>query len=184
MQDDAPAPLSHPIRLDDGTGRHEVAFVIAPEAATRDALGCELGLVRLRKLRFAGRLVPEGRRDWRLEGRLGATVVQPCVVTLAPVTTRIDERVTRRYLARLPDPGAGEHEIDDDTIEPLPAILDTAAVMVEALVLALPAWPRADGAPDVAAALSDDDGARRPFAGLARLRSRRDGDGEDADGGG
>ncbi|MBC7157802.1 MAG: DUF177 domain-containing protein [Rhodobacteraceae bacterium] len=182
MQDDTPARLSHPIRVGDRAGRHEVAFDIAPEAATRDALASELGLLKLRKLRFTGRLVPEGRHDWRLEASLGATVVQPCVVTLAPVTTRIDEDVIRRYVARLPEPGPGEHEVEDDSLEPLGGTIDAAAVMVEALVLALPPWPRAEGAPDVAAEASDDDGTRRPFAGLAPLRDRLEDGGED-DGG-
>jgi hypothetical protein len=44
----------------------------------------------VRKLRFIGTLEPEGAQDWRLTADLGATVVQPCVVTLAPVTTRLE----------------------------------------------------------------------------------------------
>jgi hypothetical protein len=57
------------------------------------------------------RWTPEGARDWRLSARLGATVVQPCVATLAPVTTRIDTDVTRRYLADWQEPEGDEAEM-------------------------------------------------------------------------
>ena len=120
----------------------------------------------------AGRLWPEGD-DWRLEAELGATVVQPCVVTLAPVTTRIDRPVTRRYLAHMPAPGPGETEMpEDETAEPLPGAVDLDAVMIEALALALPDYPRAAGAELGEAVYTEPgktpltDEAARPFAGL------------------
>lgn len=149
-------------------------FSIVPDAATREAIAGRLGLDGLRKLRFEGRLSPEGARDWVLEADLGATVVQPCVVTLAPVTTRIDEAVTRRYLADYTEP-EGDTEVEmpeDDTAEPLPRALNLDLVMEEALALAAPAFPRADGVELGEAAftepgrkpMSDDDA--KPFAGL------------------
>lgn len=59
-----------------------------------------------------------------------APVTQPCVATLAPVRTRIDEPVLRRYRA---DTGenltASEIEMpEDDTIEPLPDVVDLSDV--------------------------------------------------------
>ena len=42
-----------------------------------------------------------------LEADLGATVVQSCVVTLDPVTTRVEETALRRYT---PDIEAAEAE--------------------------------------------------------------------------
>lgn len=160
------------------TGPHPLCLVPGPErlAALRD----ELGLMGLRKLRFEGALHPANKRDWVLEARLGATVVQPCGLTLAPVTTRIDEPVLRRYLARIAPPAGAEIEMpEDDTVEPLPDVLDLEAVMTEALVLALPPFPRAAGAafdapPDAGDGAGDDapDASARPnpFAALARLR--------------
>ena len=154
-------------------------ILLQPDAAARAALAEVLGVDAIRKLRFEGRLTPEGRRDWRLEARLGATVVQPCSVTLAPVTTRIDEEVLRRYVADLPEPPPGETEMpEDDCVDALPATLDLGAVMAEALALALPDFPRAEGvelgpavfaAPGIAP-LTDQ--AARPLAGLADLRDR------------
>ncbi|MFW5641972.1 MAG: YceD family protein [Roseicyclus sp.] len=154
-----------------------------PEA--RAAAAEALGLEALRKLRLSGALIPEGRADWRLEARLGATVVQPCVVTLAPVTTRIDIDLARRYRADFEEPAADEAEMpEDDTAEALPDRLDLSAVMLEALALALPDYPRAEGAdlaerhfaPPGVAPMTDEDA--RPLAGLAALRDRmKDDDG-------
>ena len=77
-----------------------------------------------------------GRPRLAAGGGLGATVTQACVVTLAPVITRIEETVTRRYLADMPEPEGEEVEMpEDDSAEPLPVIIDPGAVMIEALAL-------------------------------------------------
>lgn len=164
-------------RLADLPKTKPTEFALAPDAAETDAICRALALDGLRKLRFEGRLVPEGSETWRLEAHLGATVVQPCVVTLAPVTTRIEADVTRRYLKDLPEPTEDEVEMpEDETLERLPRTLDLYAVLVEALALNLPLYPRAEGAelgeavfaaPGVTP-LRDED--TRPFAGLDALR--------------
>ncbi|MEX5728471.1 uncharacterized metal-binding protein YceD (DUF177 family) [Rhodovulum iodosum] len=164
----------YPARLSQGKA-HD--FSIVPDAEARAALADRLGLSALRKLRFEGRLMPENRADWQLEGRLGATVVQPCTVTLDPVTTRIDETVVRRYRAGMAEPEGEEAEMpEDDTEEPLPEIIDLDRVMEEALALALPLYPRAEGAdlgeavfaaPGVAP-MTDADA--HPMAALAKLK--------------
>lgn len=174
-----PFPASLRLRVADLSARRETTFDLRPAPADLTVLATDLGLDALRKLRFAGRLIPEGARDWRLEAVLGATVVQPCVVSLAPVTTRIDEPVTRRYLADPAPilPEGDEVEMpEDDSAEPLPAVIDIHAVMAEALALALPLYPRAPGAelgqlevaPPGAEPLTED--KVHPFAGLAMLR--------------
>lgn len=160
----------HVVRLSEA--RDALPFEIAPEAEARAAIAAELGIPGVRKLRFAGRMVPEGRRDWRLEAELGATVVQDCVVTLEPVVTRIDERVDRRYVEGFREPEGTEVEVSEDDVEALPASLDLHEVMVEALALALPSYPRAAGVElgEVVAAepgvepLTEE--TKRPFAGL------------------
>ena len=60
-------------------------FDLRPDAERLGQIATELELLGLRKLSFAGEIRGEGTADWRLEGVLGATVVQPCAVTLAPV---------------------------------------------------------------------------------------------------
>ena len=145
----------------------------------RSAIAERLDLLGLKKLRFTGRLIAEGKTDWRLEATLGATVTQPCAVTLEPVTTRIDQPVTRRYMADLPEIAEDEAEIpEDDSIDPLPDRLDLMEVMEEALALALPLYPRAGDAalgeaiyaPPGVQPMTDDDA--KPLAGLAALRDK------------
>ncbi|MEM7720113.1 MAG: DUF177 domain-containing protein [Pseudomonadota bacterium] len=154
-------------------------FELRPDEAARKAMAARLDLLALRKLVFHGTVAPSGARDLTLTGDLGATVVQPCVVTDAPVTTRIDVPVLRAYLAEFEAPTAEEMEMpEDDNAEPLPARIDLAAVMEEALVLALPDWPRADGVDPVdltvtepgLAPMTDDDA--KPFAALKTLRDK------------
>jgi uncharacterized metal-binding protein YceD (DUF177 family) len=143
------------------------------------SLAAALDLDALRKVRLQGTLQASGQRDWRLEARLGATVVQPCVVTLEPVTTRIEAPVARLYLAHYSEPDGSEVEMDeDDTQEPLPAELDLGALIAEALALNLPQYPRKPDAylgrrlfaPPGADPLTDE--AVRPFATLATLRDQ------------
>lgn len=179
MEPPLPDLPRHTLRIADLPNRRETTFSLAPSAQERAAVAEALDILGIRKLTFTGTLSPMGRSDWRLEAELGATVVQACVVTLEPVTTRIDEAVTRQYMADLPAPAGGEEEMpEDDSIEDLPSSLDLAAVMIEALSLALPPFPRADGV-ELGEAVYADDGVTpmtdedaKPFAGLAGLRDR------------
>jgi uncharacterized metal-binding protein YceD (DUF177 family) len=104
------------------------------------------------------------------------------VISLAPVTTQIQETVLRKYLRDYALPEEDEAEMsEDDTSEPLPDSIDPGAVMTEALALALPDYPRAPGAvhgevavaPPGAVPLRDAD--LKPFAGLADLAKRLSG---------
>lgn len=154
-------------------------FDLRPGAPEMRELAEALGLLDLRKLRLAGDIRASGRSDWRLRAHLGATVVQPCVVTLEPVTTRIDIPVTRLFTADLPEPDAPEVEMpEDDDAEPLGKLIDPATVMAEALALALPQYPRGDGVELGEAVFTEPgqapmrDEDARPFAGLAGLRDK------------
>lgn len=162
------------------------AVDLVPDADGLRAIAAALDLIDLRKLRLTGRIAPDGERDWRLDARLGATVVQACVVTLQPVVTRIEEDVTRRWVAGWTPPEGDEVELPEDVdIDPLGSEIDLGAAMVEALALALPAFPRAEGA-DLGAALFTEPGGRpmtdddaKPFAGLAALRDQFTGEDDD-----
>lgn len=164
--------------------RNPVDFALAPDAEARAALAASLEILGIRKLRFDGTLRAEGRDAWRLEGTLGATVVQACGITLDPVVTRIDTTVSRYFVPEhtIPAP-KGESEMPvDDSVDPLGTEIDLAAIMEEALTLALPAFPRAEGAhlepqgarPPNAAPIEDT--RPNPFAALAGLREKLDKD--------
>lgn len=176
----------HILRLADLATRKPTHFELKPDAIGRAGVATSLGIPGLKKLRFSGQIAPQGQRDWALTAILGATVVQDCVITLAPVTTRIDEEILRIYLAKLADVEETEVEMpDDETVEAAPAMLDIAEVMIEALSLALPPFPRAPDAalPDAqftapgVQPLTDED--VRPFAGLKDLRESLEKKGDD-----
>lgn len=177
-------PKSH-LRLAELATRKPTAFELVPTADDRKAIAAELGIVGIKKLRFTGALAPQGRQDWTLTADLGATVVQDCGVTLDPVTTRIDEGVSRNYVADMPEIEAAELEMpQDDTTEALPETLDLAQVMIEALSLALPPFPRSAGA-DLSEAVFTEPGTTpmtdedaRPFAALGALRESLEKKGE------
>lgn len=171
--------LALPLRLADLSARGTVKFRLLPDPEARATLAGLMGVQKLRKLEFSGTLTPDGRYDWRLAGRLGATAVQDCVITFEPVTTRIDTDVTRRFVRDMPEITSDDLEIpEDDTLEPLGPVIDPGVVMAEALALALPDYPRAEGAdlgqglqvaPKGAAPLQ-----RNAFAALAALKRDAD----------
>lgn len=170
------------LRVAELSVRRPVPFDLVPDAGTLTQLAADLDLLGLRKLRFHGSLSAQGPQDWLLQADLGASVVQPCGITLAPVTTRIEERITRRFVPRADasetSPGTEIEIPEDDSLEPLGAEIDLRRVMIEALMLALPAYPRAEGAELGQLTATEagvdplDDAASRPFAKLAALRSK------------
>jgi uncharacterized metal-binding protein YceD (DUF177 family) len=177
-----PPILSHPLRLADLPQRKPTVARLVPDLGELEALADLLEVDVLRKVRLDATLRPGPGRDWTLEGRLGATVVQPCRVTTEPVTTRIEEAVARRYSPDYALPEGDEAEMpEDDTLEPLPAVLDLGAVLEEVLALSIPAFPRAEGADEVDLAAAPpgaaplDDEKVKPFAGLADLKRRLEG---------
>ncbi|MGR3711742.1 MAG: YceD family protein [Shimia sp.] len=162
------------------THNQPTPFALRPTKAELASTASELDLIELRKATLEGKITASGKNDWTLTARLGATVVQLCVVTLAPVTSRIDVDISRHFLAKMPELGEDE-EIempDDENAELLGAEIDVFAVLFEALALNLPLFPRAEGAElqEVAftepgkKAMTDEDA--RPFASLAALKNK------------
>lgn len=165
------------LRVSDLAQNTATKFDLRPSSAELQALAAELSVSDLRKLSFSGTVTGQGKRDWRLTGKLGATVVQPCVVTLEPVTTRIETQVQRVYLADMPAPDDAEMEMPEhDNFEKLGAVIDPATVMAEELALAVPQYPRKSDAEFGEAVYSEPgikpmrDEDARPFAGLGDLR--------------
>lgn len=168
---------THILRFADLPTRKETRFDLTPDADACAALAAELEVDALRKLRFVGTIRPRGSRDWVLRAELGASVTQSCVVTLDPVITRIDDAVLRAYAAQWDLPSASEVEMPADTdTDPLPETLDLYDVVLEELSLAVPRFPRAEGAElgSIRAAAPGvtpmTDADTKPFAGLAGLR--------------
>ena len=100
-----------------------------------------------------------------------------------PVTTRIDEKITRRYVPEaIFEQVAEDEEIaeasGDDALDILPAEIDLVDVFRETLVLALPDYPRAEGVELGERVFSEEgvkpmrDADAKPFAGLATLKEK------------
>lgn len=182
-----PAPSPSALRVSELSQNSPTAFAIRPETARLQQIAERLEILGLRKLSFQGDIKASGSADWILTGTLGATVIQPCAVTLEPVTTRIDVPVRRLFLRDFVETDAPEVEMpEDDEVEPLSAWIDPDAIMLEALDLSLPLYPRSDGAEIGAVTVTEPgktpmrDEDARPFAGLAALKdklsSKSDGD--------
>ena len=146
-QNDTPE-FSRPIKVSKlvGTGVHP--FSEQPNQEEVAALAQLFDVISVRKMRFEGEISPFGADGWLLEGKLGATVTQNCVITLAPVRTRIDLDVRRVFVPMAEYDGS---EIfldasDDDETEALGKEIDLGLIAMEALALAIPEYPRAEGA--------------------------------------
>ncbi|SFM13300.1 YceD family protein [Shimia aestuarii] len=172
--------ISAVFRVADLPQNRATSFELRPAAAALEKIAVDLGLLGLRKLLFKGTLSASGSADWVLQAHLGATVIQPCVLTLDPVTTRLEVDVERHFLADMPDLG-DEEEVEmpeDENAEPLGTMIDVSAIMTESLALNLPLYPRSEGAAldetvftePGKQAMTDEDA--RPFAGLAALRDK------------
>ena len=179
--------LTHPLRVARLSNKVPTTFSLQPDGPVRTALARQLGISAIHHLQFVGTLIPRGRRDFVLEGRISAKVEQPCIVTLRPVLTDVGEDVVRRYVQDYVDPVGDEVELpQDDTLEPLPGVIDVGAVAVEALALLVPEYPRAPGASfdavstDPTASLAEQD-RPKPFAGLAELAAKMAGKADEND---
>lgn len=155
-----------------------IPFLFLPDGAARERLAGETGAFRINRLRFGGCVEAAAIGEWRLSGKLAASVTQQCVVSLVPVKCSVQAKVLRRYLidaGRL-QPGADGEMPADDSLEPLPDTIDLYAIARETLVLELPNYPRAKGASvSIQDSEADVPGAAgepvaKPFAGLAPLK--------------
>ena len=166
--------------------RKPTRFTYAPDDTARAAIAADLGLLALPKFFVKGEITPVGRHDYTLRAELTATVVQPCIISLTPVTTALRDDVERRYIRDYQEPDGDEMELmADDDGEPLPETIDIREVAAEALTLALPLYPRAAGAelgeavfaPEGVAPIKDVE--LKTFAGLAALAEKLKGSGQD-----
>ncbi len=167
--------FSRPLRLNRLNKSETYNFVETPTVAEMAALAALYEAISVRKMRFSGTLSPTGKEGWQLDATLGATVTQPCVVTLAPVRTRIDIPVNRTFL---PDVEENDLLDDGDEIEPLTPTIDLGLIATEALALALPLYPRAEGVSEadnaglLGESVAEDAPRENPFAALAGLKDK------------
>jgi len=155
-------------------------FEEVPSENETTAMAALFDVVSIRKMRFSGRISPFEDAGWLLEGKLGATVSQNCVVTLERVRTRLELDV-RRIFTPMAAPDENEITLDashNDELEPLGKEIDLGLVAMEALALAIPEYPRIEGAELADGSFSPPDSADmaeeapKAFAGLAALKEK------------
>jgi uncharacterized metal-binding protein YceD (DUF177 family) len=119
-----------------------------------------------------------GRSGLHVVGRVSATVIQTCVVTLEPLENEVDEDIDIAFspaAASSFDEHVGEVEVPlEDAPEPLiGGAIDLGAIATEFLVLGLDPYPRK---PDAVLELPPSgEEVAHPFAALAELKKGRGG---------
>lgn len=170
-------------------GGQVIVEEIAATAQERATLARRFGLLGLDLLAATLRIEPGAAKDLlRLEGHLSAEVTQACVVTLEPLTSRIEADFDLDYSlkpkpapADTEAPGVAEVVIDPEAAEPPeplgPGGLDLGEAVAQQLAVALDPYPRAPGAeigatdaPDMAATGAEKT-ASGPFAVLGALKT-------------
>ncbi|MEM9010829.1 MAG: DUF177 domain-containing protein [Pseudomonadota bacterium] len=164
--------FSRPLRVDGLPKDAPHRFSETATAEERAAVARLFDVLEVAKLTIDGSLAPEADGAWLLTATIRATVTQRCVVSLAPVTSRLSETVRRLYV---PDFAAEAEDtlFADEESEPLERQIDIGAVAVEGAALALPSYPRAPGAaldPQYGGAGGDE--REKPFAALADLKAK------------
>jgi uncharacterized metal-binding protein YceD (DUF177 family) len=145
---------------------------LVADAGIRDAIAKAAGLVGLPRLEAGFDVTRQGSDGLRVVGRVTATVVQDCVVTLEPVESAIDEAVDVTFLPDVAEIAktAGLQALDTD--EPPEAlsngVVDLGAVATEFLLLGIDPYPRKPGVTFDAPAAGDP--TSHPFAALAALK--------------
>ncbi len=129
-------------------GSEETIEVPAP---AREAIATLFEVDGIDKITARLRLSRVSSNEYLVEGPFEATILQTCIVTLAPLRSHVAGEVSRRYRT-VPQSRARKHsdlEIveGDDEIDTLKGSwLDLAAPVLEELSLAIDPYPRADGA--------------------------------------
>jgi uncharacterized metal-binding protein YceD (DUF177 family) len=160
----------------DRIGSAGIAEKIEANADERAALASRFGWIAIEAL-SAEMVMSERAGGVDVEGRLLASLTQPCVVTGDPVPAVIDQKFRVRFV----DPAvlaSGEEdevelsESDLDVMEHDGGALDLGEAVAQTLALAVDPFPRSDRAAErlkEAGVVGEDEVEKGPFAGLKGL---------------
>jgi uncharacterized metal-binding protein YceD (DUF177 family) len=127
-------------------GFHEAVYPISAKPEERDALARRFGLLSLDRLEAEIRLQRLAGGMVRVNGRLGADVVQACVISLEPVTSVLQQDFAVLY-GRAESRRSVMVDLETDEIEPFDGdAIDIGEGVAQQLALALDPYPRAPGA--------------------------------------
>lgn len=160
-------------------------LVLTPSQSERAAISGWLEIEGLESLKASILITRLAENEYSYDAKFEADVVQPCVVTLAPVPAHVSGEVQRSFRVRprsvgsrrkkpAPEPQVIDISIlDEDGPELLDSpIVDLAAPLLEELSLALDPYPRAPGVvfePPAEEVIP----AHHPFAVLEQLKEAK-----------
>jgi uncharacterized metal-binding protein YceD (DUF177 family) len=170
-------PWSVPIAVSDvpETGRH---LDLVADAQARAAIARLAGVSAVSRLTASFDVACHSRNGLRVVGQVSAIVEQTCVVTLEPMENAIEEPIDLVFTPAadaLRDTGDLTVPLEDAPEAMVDGTVDLGALATEFLILGIDPYPRKPGAVFQSPAADED--AARPFAALAALKKRPDGDG-------
>ncbi len=165
--------FSRPLRVDrvpDGGCEER----LAADADECESLASRLGIPRVQALSAVLEVEPARGKGLRVHGKLAASIVQVCVVSLEEFASDMKVPVERYFLPRaaVPPSESGGEEEDLDFIEN--GEIDLGEIVAETLALSLDPYPRKPGVSFVPVSVEGatvPDGPK-PFEELARLKDR------------
>jgi uncharacterized metal-binding protein YceD (DUF177 family) len=150
---------------------------LVADETIRQAIVKTAGLAALPRLEAQFDLIRHGADGLQVAGRVAATVVQHCVVTLEPLQSEIEEAIDLVFVPH-PEPVSEPAGLQSADAGDPPELLrdgaiDLGAIATEFLLLGLDPYPRAPGAV-FDAPVAKDDPSSHPFAALAALKKPDD----------
>lgn len=182
------SPVSYPVNVMRLPAKG-LAVRLEADEAQRAALAAAHGLLAVERFGFELTVKPWQRQGVHVTGKVSASIVQSCVVTLAPVAARIEEDVSALYvpegsrLDRLPEIQGGEMILEAESADPPETFqgnsIDVGAAAEEFFSLAVDSYPRAPGAALPAETASrQEEEPKGPLAqGLGAFARRKQGPG-------
>ena len=164
--------ILHPSELEDT----ETTYELTAESDECAALSERFQLKAIEGFNFILKMKPLRKENAiRLRGKLYATVVQSCVVSMVLVTNIIEEEFEIFFREESQIDNSGNENID--RFEPyLADTIDIGEIASEELALAIDPYPRAAGiATDALGPYlgKREDPGTKPFAGLAALKRNK-----------
>jgi hypothetical protein len=163
----------------DGIAEQGITVERAATAEERAALAIALDLVACERLEARYTIQPRAHGQFLATGTVEAAVVQSCVVTLEPVSSRFVEPFEIDFYPpeRLPKPGLGEVDVltapDCEPIEE--GLIPIGRIIYEHVATGIDPYPRKEGAvfqwPDREARPNDEQ-RHSPFGVLAKLKPK------------
>ena len=164
--------IVHPSELVDV----EKKFELTAESDERAALSRRFGLKAIDAFNLILKMKPLRKKNAiRLRGKLYATVVQSCIVSLVPIKNTVEEEFEILFREENQIDRDGREDVDE--LEPyFEDTIDIGEIASGELALAIDQYPRAPGISDDVVDHylgKQDDLKSKPFGGLAALKRKK-----------